>query len=382
MKSIIICGSRDFNDYSLLKNCMDDLITVYNDDIEIVSGCARGADTLGERYAKENNIPVKRFPAEWDNYGRSAGPIRNKQMIDYANLNKGICVAFWDGKSHGTRFSIDYAKEVGLPVEVFKYKTSNLSRELKLYEDNNFFVYSDLVEGVSRDETGEYVFNFDSDSDDDFIKFDLSKVEITTLLGTDNKYYYSYKVDKNNEDYRKFLRYLKANLELKNVKRFLDNIVRDFVNSFNEEDVGCIVIPESSSYMNKYIAESIADSLNINIAVFKKNTPANIKFNWDAFNNSNPSSKRYKNVKKAVKKMNSSDYFSLSKIMPIYAREYVQDFLIIDNSNIDMILESSSIIIFDDIITQGTSIKQICEKIRKIGYTGEFIIMSVFNNMN
>jgi hypothetical protein len=65
---------------------------------EIVSGGAKGADTLGEQFAQTHNLPCKIFPADWKKYGRAAGPKRNAQMAEYANYG----VALWDGKSRGT----------------------------------------------------------------------------------------------------------------------------------------------------------------------------------------------------------------------------------------------------------------------------------------
>jgi hypothetical protein len=85
--------------------------------LEIVSGCAKGADTVGESFALGNGIPLKRFPADWDTHGAGAGPIRNRQMGDYADR----LIAFWDGESRGTKGMIDYAKESGLLVRVIKY---------------------------------------------------------------------------------------------------------------------------------------------------------------------------------------------------------------------------------------------------------------------
>jgi len=65
---------------------------------EVVCGCARGIDTAGELWAKENNIPVKPFPAEWDLYGKAAGHIRNKQMAEYGDE----LLIIWNGKSKGS----------------------------------------------------------------------------------------------------------------------------------------------------------------------------------------------------------------------------------------------------------------------------------------
>ena len=119
MLKVIIAGSRDFNDYELLRERMDYFITGLNgwdgmDNMEIVSGTARGADTLGELYASHNQIPVARFPADWRKYGKSAGYKRNAQMAEYAD----VLVAFWDGESRGTKHMIDLAYEDGLSVHV------------------------------------------------------------------------------------------------------------------------------------------------------------------------------------------------------------------------------------------------------------------------
>lgn len=110
---VIIAGSRTFNDYELLKTFADRLLRNLT-NVEIVSGGARGADSLGERYAKEKGYKLKIFPAEWDKYGKSAGFMRNIVMGDYAD---GL-IAFWDGKSSGTKHMIDYARQKGLKVGV------------------------------------------------------------------------------------------------------------------------------------------------------------------------------------------------------------------------------------------------------------------------
>lgn len=100
---VIIAGSRDFSNYDMLKNYIDNYRKEVSEIEEIVCGCARGADTLGKRYAIENNIKVVEFPAKWDMYGKSAGYIRNEEMSKYAD---GL-IAFWDGKSKGTKNMIE-----------------------------------------------------------------------------------------------------------------------------------------------------------------------------------------------------------------------------------------------------------------------------------
>ncbi len=91
--------------------------------IEIISGTARGADKLGERFAKEYNLRIKKFPANWDLYGKKAGYLRNIQMAEYAKNNSdlGVLIAFWDGNSKGTKHMIDIAKKHELLLFIVKY---------------------------------------------------------------------------------------------------------------------------------------------------------------------------------------------------------------------------------------------------------------------
>ncbi len=113
MKKIAVIGSRSFNNYELLKDTLDKYD--YFDGIDfIISGGAKGADKLAERYAKENGIKIKIFKPEWGKYGKKAGIIRNKKIVEEAD----IVLAFWDGKSKGTEFTINYANKLGKEMEV------------------------------------------------------------------------------------------------------------------------------------------------------------------------------------------------------------------------------------------------------------------------
>ena len=99
---IIIAGSRvipnrEFVWDDLLKRMPYHLVT------EIVSGMVRGADLIGYEFAKHCGIPTACFPADWDKHGKSAGYVRNKEMADYADE----LIAYWDGKSNGTKNMID-----------------------------------------------------------------------------------------------------------------------------------------------------------------------------------------------------------------------------------------------------------------------------------
>lgn len=114
---LIIAGGRDFNDYPLMVSRLDYFLSKVNESIEIVSGKAQGADTLGERYAKEKGYSVKEFYAQWGLYGKGAGYLRNKDMAEYATH----CVCFYDGKSKGTGHMINLAKKHNLLIRVIKY---------------------------------------------------------------------------------------------------------------------------------------------------------------------------------------------------------------------------------------------------------------------
>lgn len=111
---IIVAGGRDFNDYELLCRKLDFFLSRTENPV-IICGEARGADSLGKRYALERGIPVLSFPADWDRYGKSAGFRRNKQMAE----NADALVAFWDGRSKGTANMIELM--AGRPVRIIKY---------------------------------------------------------------------------------------------------------------------------------------------------------------------------------------------------------------------------------------------------------------------
>lgn len=119
---LIIAGSRGIVDYDKVKTLIDSfrnyLIDVWPYKVirEVVSGTARGVDELGERWARENNLLVKKFPADWDQHGKKAGYIRNVAMAEYAD----IALVLWDGKSKGAEHMINIAREHKLPLRVYK----------------------------------------------------------------------------------------------------------------------------------------------------------------------------------------------------------------------------------------------------------------------
>lgn len=118
---VIVAGGRDFADYAYLKEKLDEVFASLGDldshPIEIISGMAKGADTLGIRYAEEHKLTMVLYPANWKKYPRMAGILRNMNMLVTATH----LVAFWDGKSHGTKHMIEIAKAKGIPVWIFDY---------------------------------------------------------------------------------------------------------------------------------------------------------------------------------------------------------------------------------------------------------------------
>jgi hypothetical protein len=116
---VVIAGGRDFDNYELLSKTCDFMLSekIKTHNVVIISGAARGADTLGERYAQEHGLGLDRHPANWDLHGKAAGYIRNKEMVDIADA----CICFWDGKSKGTKHTIDLSIEKGIKLKIVHY---------------------------------------------------------------------------------------------------------------------------------------------------------------------------------------------------------------------------------------------------------------------
>lgn len=116
---LIVAGGRDFSDYALLSKCIMDIALVEYPDkaISIVSGMAKGADSLGYMFAVENNVRKYIFPADWNQYGKRAGMLRNKQMGNFSD----VLLAFWDGQSRGTQQMIQFMGSLGKPVHIVRY---------------------------------------------------------------------------------------------------------------------------------------------------------------------------------------------------------------------------------------------------------------------
>ena len=107
----IIAGGRNITNYSLLLSAIGESEFEIT---EVVSGMAPGVDTLAIQYSQENNLPLAEFHADWNQYKRAAGPIRNREMANYGEA----LIAIWDGESRGTKNMIEEATKRGLRVYV------------------------------------------------------------------------------------------------------------------------------------------------------------------------------------------------------------------------------------------------------------------------
>ena len=122
---LIVAGTRTFDDYVLMKEKREDYSGA---PVVIISGNAKGADQLGIRYAMERNLSFRRFPAQWHQYGKAAGPMRNAQMLAYAKEGIPALVAFWDGKSRGTDNMIQAARRGKAFVRVIPYEAADVKK--------------------------------------------------------------------------------------------------------------------------------------------------------------------------------------------------------------------------------------------------------------
>lgn len=112
-KTVAVVGTREFNNYPLLKTTLDKITGIGC----IVSGGAKGADTLAEKYAAENALETVIYLPKYDKYGRGAPLKRNEEIVNASDM----VVAFWDGKSRGTANTIANARKKGKALTVINY---------------------------------------------------------------------------------------------------------------------------------------------------------------------------------------------------------------------------------------------------------------------
>lgn len=117
MKTILVTGSRNWSDLALVKKELNLLKDLWGTEVTVLSGqCPTGADRMCENIAREFGWKLKLYPADWNQYGKSAGPIRNKQMVDHG---ADICLAFIKDGSRGASGTAKLAEEAGIEVKRF-----------------------------------------------------------------------------------------------------------------------------------------------------------------------------------------------------------------------------------------------------------------------
>lgn len=114
---LIVAGSRTFDNQRLASEYIGNICLV-EDCKEIVSGGANGADSIGELEALNRGIKVVKFLPDWDIHGKAAGPIRNRQMAEYADA----ALVFWDTKSKGSADMIKQMLKLHKPVLIVPFK--------------------------------------------------------------------------------------------------------------------------------------------------------------------------------------------------------------------------------------------------------------------
>lgn len=128
--TIAIVGSRKYPKPAFVR----DFVRQLPKGVDIISGGAKGVDSVAEFSARHYGHPVTVFAAEWERWGKSAGYIRNEYIVDAADF----VVAFWDGESNGTDHTINLAKKRGVPHYVFGPESDGSFAEVLrlLYEES------------------------------------------------------------------------------------------------------------------------------------------------------------------------------------------------------------------------------------------------------
>ena len=109
---LAVIGSKEFHNYSKLKS----VLAMISGITAIISGAATGTDSLAACYAVEHNLKLIEFPPEFEKFGDKAKHIRNRQIVE----NCDQLIAFWHGKCEGTKYTLDYAAKMNLPIRIIE----------------------------------------------------------------------------------------------------------------------------------------------------------------------------------------------------------------------------------------------------------------------
>jgi hypothetical protein len=118
---ILVCGDRNWTDYDMIAEALFQEAFVKFQDVTVIEGEARGADSLAARAAVDLALKVERYPAQWKKYGKAAGAIRNQQMLDEGRPD--LVLAFHDDIEHskGTKDMVRRARLAGIETRVITH---------------------------------------------------------------------------------------------------------------------------------------------------------------------------------------------------------------------------------------------------------------------
>lgn len=346
--NLTIVGSRDFINYNFVKNNIIKIINENDYTInKIISGGARGVDSLGERFAKEFSIPTEIIKPDWK-LGRAAAVIRNTEIINRSD----VVIAFWDGESKGTKDSINKAKRKG--------------KTLYIVNPNE----STLTEGVRLGDDGNYVFDFSKDEKGDLLtlKFNTKGRYITSKSTNKIKSYFSYKTNKNvsSKERVPLLKHIKSELSKTNqYEHLLNKAVLGLFNNpyFDVAEVDLIIYPKSTSTLNFDVATKIKakipNALFLN-DIIVKNDSSNIKIDYAKAKESGYSDDLLKQLDKMLENAIVDGEFQIKKIPPRF-RRYFDNILKLDNQSSRLLnkIRNGKVLVVDDYINGGNTIAQI-----------------------
>lgn len=344
--NLAIIGSRSFNNYTYAKK---EILNIIQDNkipiTKIISGGASGADKIAEIFASKFNIPIEVLVADWSK-GKQAGVVRNTDIIKKSDY----VIAFWDGISKGTLDSINKAKKLNKKLFIVNISPETINEGVRLNDDDTYF------------------FDFKEDKKDGILTLTYNKNYVIRKKTRDIISYFSYKINKKIDKTIRFdlLNYIKNDLINTNkYDVFLTKSVLGLFNNPNIEvgDVDLILIPESSSSLNLDLSNKIKSKIPNALFlkdIILKNEPENVSVDYDLLKEKKYSKETIFQIENMVKKATIDGVFKIKKIAPRF-RKYILNFLKIDTTNRMLLnkLVNGKIIIVDDIISEGTTFKEI-----------------------
>ena len=365
---ILVCGGRHFNNYSVLELIINNVLAHdYVSNIEIVSGGCAGADKLGEKYAELNDIPVKVFPANWTKYGRAAGPIRNREMIDYIKQYTGsLVIAFLSKDTKGTQNTVALAKKAGIPVIEIPYDVNEDTYE--------------LFEGIRKSDDGTYELDWDVDKPDDLIKLNSCCVHLTKYRRNMRRYGYKVnKIPENKQDRNQFLSYLKQHDGDERVE-MISRCIQDFYDKCPIKHFDYVIKVPSKSSINSDIISELYKYDKFNLININKKPVEELELDIDKIKtkiNKDYINEFIQYLQKIVDYNKRIGNFSISTFKPQF-RTFIKPMLEIDR-NIEIVNdESSTLLIVDDIFTTGNTMNMLLDLLQD--FEGTIVILTLLQN--